>query len=102
MSKPKQRKAPPRIDRVALKAGVVAMPSTFTWAELTFVVGWLGSETHLRHILLDEWKWVEPTDQTRKTEVLRKGKCVGGRPQTVYRKTEAGRAGVLLPATPVP
>lgn len=96
MPKAKTRK---RINLEKLIAGVGSLPSTFTWRELSVAVGHLGSESQLRHILLEGWQWVEPTNETQPTEVLRKGKCVGGRPQKVYRKTATGQAGVLPVAT---
>ena len=99
MAMKKKRTTSNRIDRLALRAAFIQVPSEFFWADLMTKLGLVVSETHLRHILLNEWKWVEATDQTRKTEVLRKGKLVGGRPQTVYRKTAAGEAAAAVPAT---
>ena len=99
MPQAKKRKAPAPINRGLLLVRMVDMPSTFTWHEITSAIGDLGSESQLRHILLDEWKWVRATNDTLPTRVFRKGKCVGGRPQTVYRKTAAGEARIIPPAT---
>ena len=70
----------------------MVMPLTFTWSLLARSIGLAVSQTHLRALLLDQWGWIGPTSDTRPTSIIRNGKRVGGRPQIVYRKTEAGKA----------
>lgn len=85
-----------RFDREALREAFTYLSPTFTWAELVAVVGHLGSQSYLRHILFDEWGWVESTNATRKLEIRRKDKLVGGRPEIWYRKTAAGEAAATM------
>jgi hypothetical protein len=92
MPKPKKRTPPHRIDREAIRIAFMGMPLTFTWSLLARSISVSVSQTHLRALLLDEWVWIARTSDTQPTSIIRKGKHVGGRPQTVYRKTEAGKA----------
>lgn len=88
----KGKRAQKIVDRLSIRDAMVLMPSTFTWTEFVSALGPAVSTTHLRTILLLEWAWIEPTNDSKKTGIRKNGKLVGGRPAIVYRKTQAGHA----------